>query len=720
MNKKQTLFSIVLLFSIFSLFTSCSPEGKTDLSKNWKFQAAPWEKDMVDNPDYTTFDFPDNDWETFAELPGDIIKKKQRSVIWLRKKVHIDKKYEGTDLAIFLGKVWDAEATYLNGVRIGVSGRGFPNFHSDWNTTSCHFLPNELIKYGEENQIVIRQLTSQVARFNGEPFIAPAFDVRVYHFWQRFMAEFLPMSMAIITLMLGVGMFVSYFINRRKNILTIHFSGISIIWFIITLHSWMPSYGSMNWFTHDKLFYFFTTIMACWIYFYLETALNVKKLWTRIIVGVTGTALSVISLTASPESPITGWRFDIVVPLGVVIQLTWGILLLSALGKKRKEVLILLVGYGFFLGTLIHDALMTNGIILSYTFMSNIGYPGFLVSFAIVIVRRIAGLARDLSSSQEVIEEKNEGLSDVLGKVSESTEELFSISKTVENATASLKEEMLNQETSLSDTSVIVEQVSASIKSIADNAVSQDQEVQDGSKLLLEYISSLKGITEGARYAVDLSDTSREVTARITAKLDTVKEGMLNLKDSSTSIEEIATIINDIAEQTNLLSLNAAIEAARAGDSGRGFAVVADEIGKLADRSVLQAKSIQSIVKQIVQEIETESNVIIESSAYLDDINDSVANVNNASKTILTLCVDQEQLMNTIQAHMNEISDGSSQITTASTEQYSSIENVVNAVETLNSVMIKVNFNTDEMVDILSTLTQRIEILNTVVGEGER
>ncbi|MDC0612396.1 methyl-accepting chemotaxis protein [Vibrio sp.] len=89
---------------------------------------------------------------------------------------------------------------------------------------------------------------------------------------------------------------------------------------------------------------------------------------------------------------------------------------------------------------------------------------------------------------------------------------------------------------------------------------------------------------------------------------DTTNEAMQALTESSNQIADIVSTINGIAEQTNLLSLNAAIEAARAGDQGRGFAVVADEVRKLAFRSSESAGEIGELVQKTtsrIQQLET-------------------------------------------------------------------------------------------------------------------
>ena len=155
-----------------------------------------------------------------------------------------------------------------------------------------------------------------------------------------------------------------------------------------------------------------------------------------------------------------------------------------------------------------------------------------------------------------------------------------------------------------------MEEVSSSIEQIARNAREQENSIGKNNSILFTYLDSLETITGAARNAQGLSATSMEFMEKGRQRLNGIVEGMKAIKNSSDAVGDITEIINEIAEQSSLLSLNAAIEAARSGAAGRGFAVVADEIGKLADRSISQAKSIQDHIQKTLADInrETENN----------------------------------------------------------------------------------------------------------------
>ena len=712
--KMKQLKYILFIFIVLSL-PSCGPTDTIDISRNWKYQILEVDDEKIKSTEFKSIEYDDATWETQKILPGVIDKKRIKRVIWLRKWVTIPKAYENQDLGIYLGKVWDQEATYLNGVKIGSTGREYPEFHSTWNTSSSHFLPYELIKHGEKNLIAIRQFTNQQANFNGAPFIGNAFDVEVHNFWQRFLAEYLPMGFSIITLIIGIGGFITFLASSNRNKLQFIFGMMSLLWFILSLHFWLPSFGVLSWNLQDQLFYILTALMVFFIYIYLEGVFKFKIKWAKIVLLIALFGMCLLSITATENDPITGWRFNIIGPIGVIGQLLWGVVIIKAIMKRDRNARYFLFGYAVFLGTLIHDALMMNRIIMSSAFFITFGYPAMLISFSIVQIRSTFRIAQELKNSTATIEKKNKNLKQILDSVVESTDDLIKISLSVKDTTELLGSEMQNQAVSLEETSAIVTEISDSIEAVAENTAAQDEEVQKSDTLLLDYANALEKITGASKSAVQVGKQSSDDAEIITVSLNKVKDGMIALKDSSGAIEAIASIINDIAEQTNLLSLNASIEAARAGEHGKGFAVVAEEIGKLADNSVQQAKSIQNIVKDIVKNIDSETGLIIDSASYVSKINDSVGNVNRASEEILDLCFEQEKMTQTISDHMATISQGSGEIKVATGEQRNGIGEVVLTVNKLNDITTKVNNSSDKMIGISEILGHRIALLNKII-----
>ncbi|WP_276352355.1 methyl-accepting chemotaxis protein [Cohnella caldifontis] len=218
------------------------------------------------------------------------------------------------------------------------------------------------------------------------------------------------------------------------------------------------------------------------------------------------------------------------------------------------------------------------------------------------------------------------------------------------------------------------QQISASTEEIASGSSTQAGAAQTMTELFRELTDAINAVARSAEQASELSGRTVTVAHEGGEVIRSSIEGMIQVNDQmqlleqdSNRIGEIIEVIDDIAEQTNLLALNAAIEAARAGEQGRGFAVVADEVRKLAERSGEATKQITSIIKGMQANTKTSVKAVTEGVA-------SSRRTGEAFKNIV-------DMVNESAGKANEIAAASEQQAAQSGEFLSSIESISAASE---------------------------------------
>lgn len=302
----------------------------------------------------------------------------------------------------------------------------------------------------------------------------------------------------------------------------------------------------------------------------------------------------------------------------------------------------------------------------------------------------------------------------------------------VDSNLQSVNNQMTSMDEKVNNSNQAVNEISGSIKTLNTKIQEQAGAVEESTASITEMVASLKSVSQivskKREAAKELVQTSKLGGEQIELTNRTFEEG---ISAKISEISEMTTMIENIASQTNLLSMNAAIEAAHAGDSGKGFAVVADEIRKLAENSTENSKRISAIINTIVGHIEkTGTHVKNTAKAFLSienevkDLDIALSEILNASEElstggeeVLSAMIILADISTDVSRQSSGIKDNSTIVSDSMGEVLSISKEVTNALDEAASGTAEINTNITTSQNLIIDLGGATEKVNNQVGK---
>jgi methyl-accepting chemotaxis protein len=309
---------------------------------------------------------------------------------------------------------------------------------------------------------------------------------------------------------------------------------------------------------------------------------------------------------------------------------------------------------------------------LGYVITASITRPinGFMGVLGRVAQGNLTAEAR--VDSQDEIGQLGRSLNDALRNLRESLREVTSASMSVASGATEL--------------STSAEQMSTTTQEIAQSGETLHLATDTVTSAIVQFMASVEQVAGNVKVSVEHMEEAVSATDAGSAGSKDAAKRMARIREATAKISSAVNVIREIAQQTNLLSLNAAIEAAKAGEQGKGFAVVAEEVRKLAERSRQATVEIEKLILETREAVEGGVSSVETTTGLMDRIHGSIASVSNRVREIGLATKEQSSTVAEIAKRMEESAQEVGQNATATQELSATVQEISRTASDLAQV----------------------------------